>query len=259
MGFWGMGLTQSDEFCEVYEAFMTEYNKGKSVEEISNSILNKYHTEFDDTDGIIHDVYFALAKAEWICCKQSALILNRVCEIIESGENIRFYHELGATEKDLKKRQDNLERFWISIQIPKEKPRKRRLDPLDREKELPQWNIGECFRYKYDGRYRVFAVLGFNKSEGWRDMMRCAIFKKTYSISDLTTHDFLNEPIYSISCYLGEELPCTSSVKMITVISVPERFHLTSRPAFELKFGYKKDFKALFTDSNELFLTDSGC
>ena len=31
MGCWGMGMTQSDQFMEVYESFMDEYNEGASV------------------------------------------------------------------------------------------------------------------------------------------------------------------------------------------------------------------------------------
>ena len=59
--------------------------------------------------AIEHDVYFALAKAEWMCSEQSELVLDRVKEIIESGANIEFYRELNATEKDLTLRQRNLE------------------------------------------------------------------------------------------------------------------------------------------------------
>ena len=84
MGCWGMGLTQNDEFCEVYENFMREYNNGEEVSKITSDILEEYHKEFDDKDGIMHDVYFALAKAEWMCCAQSELILNRVNTIIEN-------------------------------------------------------------------------------------------------------------------------------------------------------------------------------
>lgn len=67
MGCWGMGLTQSDEFCEIYDRFMDRYNNGDEVSTITEEILAEYHSEFSDDDGIMHDVYFALAKAEWMC------------------------------------------------------------------------------------------------------------------------------------------------------------------------------------------------
>lgn len=78
MGVWGMGLAQSDEFCEVYERFMEAYDGGEAVPEIEKAILDSCHAEFDDADGVMHNVYFALAKAEWMCCAPSERILRRV-------------------------------------------------------------------------------------------------------------------------------------------------------------------------------------
>ena len=42
MGCWGMGITQSDEFCEVYDRFLEEYDQGKTVVEITEKILSEY-------------------------------------------------------------------------------------------------------------------------------------------------------------------------------------------------------------------------
>ena len=81
MGCWGMGITQSDEFCEIYERFMERYNNGDEVSVITDGILKEYHSEFSYNDGVLHDVYFALAKAEWMCCAQSKMILDRVKDI----------------------------------------------------------------------------------------------------------------------------------------------------------------------------------
>lgn len=249
MGCWGMGMTQSDEFCEIYDKFMDSYNEGKEVADITAAILAEYHAEFDDDDGVMHDVYFALAKAEWMCCEQSELVLNRVKVIIESGANIEFYRELGATEKDLKVRQKNLEKFWNSLQTPRAKARQRRIDPLDREKKLPPLEDGECYRYKYEDGYRVFAVLGFNKSQVWKDMVQCALLEKTYSVDQLKTVDFLCEPIHSIACYIGVEFIATSAIKKIANISVPEGRFTTSLGAHQVTYGHKKDFKAPFNNS----------
>ena len=75
---------------------------------ITDDILNEYNSEFSEDDGVMHDVYFALAKAEWMCCAQSKMILDKVKNIIERGANICFYRELEATEKDLKIPQKSL-------------------------------------------------------------------------------------------------------------------------------------------------------
>ena len=262
MGCWGMGMAQTDEFCEIYDKFMEEYDNGKPVAEITAAILAEYHAEFDDGDGIMHDVYFALAKAEWMCCEQSEIVLNRVKEIIESGANIEFYRELEASENDLKVRGKNLEKFLNTLLTPREKPRKRRIDPLDRMKDLPPLEVGECYRYKFESGYRVIAVLGFNKAKGWQDMVRCAIFQKIYSATELKTVDFLYEPVCSVACYLGVEFLAPSAIKKIANVSVPEGLYSTSLMPFELPFGNKKNFKATFGNSNchtlsEIFEIDS--
>ncbi len=246
MGCWGMGLTQSDEFCEIYDKFMESYNEGKEVVEITAAILAEYHAEFDDDDGIMHDVYFALAKAEWMCCEQSELVLNRVKEIIESGANIAFYEELGAGEKDLKVRQKNLEKFWASLQTPRAKPRQRRIDPMDSVKDLPPMEVGECYRYKFEDGYRVFAVLGFQKSEGWQKTACCAIFEKTYSAAELKVVNFLHETVNSIACFIGLEFLAPSAMKKIANISVPENLYPTSLGTDLVTYGSKKHFKAPF-------------
>ena len=193
MGCWGMGIAQTDEFCEYYDNFMEEYDNGKAVAEITLGILAKYHAEFDDDDGVMHDVYFALAKAEWMCCEQSELILNRVKEIIESGANIEFYRELEASEKDLIVRQRNLEKFLTMIHTPREKPRKRKRTAPPVEKTFPPLEIGDCFAYKYDSGYRVMCILERFKPKVEREQVSVVVFNGVYSAEELKTTDFCQE------------------------------------------------------------------
>lgn len=46
---------------------MEEYDEGRPVSNIKKDILDEYMDEFDEGDGIFHDVYFAIGKAEWMC------------------------------------------------------------------------------------------------------------------------------------------------------------------------------------------------
>ena len=135
MGCWGMGMTQSDQFMETYETFMDEYNEGAAVPNITKKILEQYLKDFSADDPILHDVWFGLAKAEWMCCEQSEEVLTRVREIIESGANLDFYRESGANNQDLKTRKRNLDAFWRTISTPRAKPRKRTPEP--KAKQLP--------------------------------------------------------------------------------------------------------------------------
>lgn len=168
MGCWGMGLTQSDEYCEVYDRFIKEYDKGKPVADITKDILEEYLEMFDEDDGVLHDVYFALGKAEWMCGGISDEIFRRISQIIESGENIAFLLELEATDQDLKQRKRNLNKFLTQLSKPKEKARKRKIpeekyvpEPAPDYPLLPERKPCDVFAYRYNNGYRVFGIASY--------------------------------------------------------------------------------------------------
>lgn len=256
MGCWGMGIAQSDEFCDVYEKFMQKYNQGADVSQISKEIITEYTIEFDENDEILHDVYFAIAKAEWMCCEQSEYILSRVNEIIESDSNIAFYKELGASEKEIKLRQKNLKAFYELLKTPRSKPRQRRIDPLDRVKELPDISIGECYRYKFDNGYRVLIILDRKRVDGFLESVYCAILEKTFSLEETETVDFLNERIGSLACYVGVDFPGQSTIKRVATISVPNDLQTRLIGADGIVFGSKKNFKSEFKHGPECTVSE---
>ncbi len=220
MGCWGMGIAQTDEFCEYYDEFMEAYDNGKAVAEITAGILAKSLAEFDDDDGVMHDVYFALAKAEWMCCEQSDLVLNRVKEIIESGANIEFCRELEATEKDLLVRQRNLENFLTMIQTPREKPRKRKRTAPPEEKTFPPLEIGDCFAYKFDNGYRVMCILERFKPQKEREQVTVVIFNGVYSADELKATDFCQEVMGRMFTVTADDFLGASVIKKIAHIAV---------------------------------------
>lgn len=253
MGIWGMGLTQSDTFCEVYENFMKQYNIGAEIAEITAGILSEYHHEFDETDGVLHDVYFALAKAEWMCCSQSELILNKVRSIIETDSDIAFYRELGATQADLKARRKNLEKFWISLQTPRAKPRQRRIDPLDREKELPPVQPGDCYAYRFDTGYRILVILDRFQQEGMLEQVCCCILKDTFSSVDI---DITKEEIGYIADYVGVDFIAKSRLRKLLPISVPVSFRKYIPQEYISWNGMKKTFTQKEFSSLKITIAD---
>jgi hypothetical protein len=255
MGCWGMGLTQSDEFMEIYDSFMEEYDKGKAVSDITNEILARYHAEFDDNDGVMHDVYFALAKAEWMCCEQSDKILGRVREIISSGDNIIFLRSLDATESDLKIREIRLGSFLQQLQTPRSSPRKR-VKNRDGIKELPPFVIGECYRYKYNDGYRIFVVLDRKKPSGFREMFFCAVLAKSFSAKEAMSADCLSEKVLNFGCFAGEDFPGMSMLKKVSEISVPEDLQWKLLGENGLVFASKKNFKSDNIPSRDYTLDD---
>ncbi len=169
MGCWGMGMAQTDEYCEIYERFMEEYDEGKPLPAITGEILEDMLAEFDAGDPIMHDVYFALAKAQWMCGGVDSALLTRVTEIIESGDNLTFYEELGATPADLKLRKRNLAKFLTGLQTPRPTVRKRKKPetkyvPAKRPTPLPKCQPGDVIAYRAGEQWRVLLVCGIHRS-----------------------------------------------------------------------------------------------
>ena len=158
MGCWGMGITQSDEFCEIYDRFIEEYDGGKPLIDIKKDILDEYLGQFDADDGVLHDVYFAIGKAEWMCGGISDEVLEKITQIVNSGANIEFYRELEATEKDLKQRKKNLDSFLEKLITPRGTTRKRKT-PVEKcvsptpQPNLPEFTKGDIFAYKIGDKY----------------------------------------------------------------------------------------------------------
>lgn len=215
-----MGLTQSDEYCEIYERFMEEYDEGKPVADITKDILEDYLDEFEEDDGVLHDVYFALGKAEWMCGGISDAIYNRISNIINNNENIVFLKELEATESDLKLRKKNLEKFLKSLSVPREKARKRKTPeskyvPCEKVTypPLPKLKIGDVFAYKHKKGYRIFAIVRREKlyqrpaayTYAWKKD-----FKEIPKLEDLE-----QEYVIPLGYFLGDTFPDESDYFLI--------------------------------------------
>lgn len=217
MGCWGMGITQSDEYCEIYERFMEEYDQGKPISDIKADIFEEYLESFDEDDGVLHDVYFAIGKAEWMCGGISNEIFEVISDIINSGKNITFYRELEATERDLKQRQKNLDKFLNSLSTPRGKVKKRRV-PTEKyvkieKPKLPNFHCGDVFAYEVDGKYRLLCFVNrqkfFNTYAAY-----CYVWAKLYeefpSIDDL-----INEYILPLGYFTVGNFPSMEKLLFI--------------------------------------------
>jgi len=94
MTFGGMDLTQSDEFCEIYDEYMDLYDIGLEPHAITQQMFDKYLA------SITHNALFAIAKAEWSLGFRSKDVFLRVNEIIDTEENIKYYRSLGFSEQE---------------------------------------------------------------------------------------------------------------------------------------------------------------
>ncbi len=240
MGCWGMGITQSDEYADVYERFMEEYDKGKDVQEITDEIIAGYLEEFSEDDGVLHDVYFALAKAQWMCCALAKELLEKVQQIVDSGSNIEFLRELEADDRDLKIRQKYLEKFLEGLKNQKASPRKRK--PPTKERQLPPVEPGDCLAYKFEDGYRIAVVLDIVKEARWKPMVFSCIMRNTFNSFDI---NLFEEEIGLIGCYTAMEFLAKLNFKKVSSITVGQDAKqqiLETALVLGSKTDFKKDF-----------------
>lgn len=225
MGMWGFGVTQSDDFCEVYDRFMEQYDEGFDVSDITEVILDDYLVDFDPDDGILHDVYFAIAKAQRQCGGIEPEILKKVTEIIKSGSNIEFLRELEADEAGLKQRRRNLKSFLNTLNTPCKTVRKRKSEKAHDETpevsvKLPPLLTGGCYLYKYGETYRSFVVLECLENTIVGEAVLCAISFDHYN----ETPDFervKNSTIGGFGCYSAEEFFNEDQLMLLGQIAMP--------------------------------------
>lgn len=185
MGCWGMGITQSDEYCEVYERFMEDYDEGKPVAAITTDILEEYLDEFGPEDGVLHDIYFALAKSQWMCGRINPEIMEKVRSIIASGANLEFLRELEADEKDLKLRKRNLDKFLAGLQVPRATVRKRKkpescwVAPV-KPTPLPRIRGGEVAVYPDGEKWRALLVILVQKDGELGKSAACFVWNQIF-------------------------------------------------------------------------------
>ena len=258
MGMEGRGVTSSDEYCDIYQKFMEAYDAGEDPHDISEKIIGEYLAEFGESDGVLHDVYFAVAKAQWMCGALNPLIHQKVRDIVENNQNILFLSELGLTdEKDILARRESLQAFLDVLSTPRYAPRKRNKPPED--KPLPEVYPGYALAFKAGDAYRVAVVLDRIHLPTWRPMLFCCILQRPFPcLPDVK--QLGGEGICHIGTYIAEEFLPKSKMKMIGKIDVPPDL-FSAHHANEIKdletpmisyLGSKRDFFKEYPCGNDL-------
>lgn len=156
MGTFGTAISSNDTYADIYGLFFELYNDGLEVTDISKKLIADNQEIINDSDDS-HNFWFALAKAQWECRQLKPTVHDRVKKIILSGADIEIWRQLGADEKDLKKRKKVLDKFLVDIQTirPKEISRKKKII------RQPIFSKGDCLTFKLsNGNYGGAVVLG---------------------------------------------------------------------------------------------------
>lgn len=126
MGTWGTEISSNDTFLDIYDSFFDLYDQGFSVAEISKKLIDENQDIINDSDDS-SNFWLALAKAQWESGELEPSIYQKVKHMIENGDNIRSWKNLGASEQDLVERKSVLNQFLVDISKPKDKTRQRNL------------------------------------------------------------------------------------------------------------------------------------
>lgn len=155
MGTWGTAIKDNDAFADIYSEFFDQYNNGGQPNSISKNIIEK-HWEILEIEHEKNSLWFALGLAQWETRSLDIEVLMKIEEIVNSGEELAIWLELGASESDIKKRRISLEKFLQKLKLdrPKAKPRKRA------KLRVPIFATGDCLSFKMaNGNYGGALVL----------------------------------------------------------------------------------------------------
>jgi hypothetical protein len=155
MGTWGTAIKDSDAFADIYSEFFEQYNKGGQPDSISQKVTAD-NWEMLEIEEEKHSFWFALALAQWETKSLDQEVLRTVESIITSGDDLKLWLDLGASEQDIKKRKIALDKFLEKIKSdrPKAKPRKQA------KLKTPIFSPGDCLVFKMqNGNYGGAIVL----------------------------------------------------------------------------------------------------
>lgn len=221
MGWLGMGITQSDTFCEVYDEFIASYHAGKEPLDISQSILDEYEASFDSANSILNEVYFAIAKAQWMCGALSPQIMETVQRIASTNSDIGFLRDLGADEHDLRLREKNIAKFVNRLSTPRKFPLVRK--PPILEKSLPDFVVGNCYSYKVLDKYYAILILDKIQLPRLSPMFLCCLLNRAEKAPLIEIDENL-EKARSLALFSAREFLPFSRFRYISSVTVDRGF-----------------------------------
>lgn len=190
MGAWETTISSNDTYADIYGDFFNLYNEGFDVAEISQKLISDNQETINDVDDC-NNFWFAIAKAQWECKLLDKEIFDRVKKIIETGADIEVWKQLGADEKDIKKRKIVLDKFLADIQ-------NERLKAKSRKKKIIRkalFKKGDCLTFKLkNGNYGGAVVMeAIENTELGLNLIATTRFNKSCkpTVNDLENEEVL--------------------------------------------------------------------
>ncbi len=155
MGTWGTGISSNDVFEDIKDDFYNLYDAGLEVEEITSRLINSNGTLIKEKEDS-NNFWFALALCQWECKALQTTVLERVTNIVNSGQDLALWEGLGARQAELSKRKRALEKFLEKLNSERKTARKRKKKVL----RDAIFQKGDCLTFKLaNGNYGGAIVL----------------------------------------------------------------------------------------------------
>ncbi len=131
MGTFNTELLGNDTSLDIYGEFYDEYNDGRKPSSIIRELLEEYSDILDDEeDDEKNNMLLALALAAWETKSLTDDLYKKVADIVNSGNDLKLWKDLGADEKLLDERKKVLSDFLDKISSPIEKKVRRKREKI---------------------------------------------------------------------------------------------------------------------------------
>lgn len=200
MGTFSEKILGSDNAIDVYEDFFMQYNREEEISNITKFIEKKYFKP--NIDIVEKSEYLsALCKAKWETKSLDIGSLNELKKTVNDTSLYKLLRDFGATEKFIKARKKELEKFIVQISTERNKAKKRKKPP---KKFVSEFENGTCFSFKFkNGDYGGMVVI---KSELFTTSGTLLFAVTTIrQKKPPTINDFLNNVFFKCSWYENEQ------------------------------------------------------
>lgn len=191
MGTWGIAIASNDTYLDTYSEYFSKYNKGSDPYDISAYLINSNQDIISESDSAdCHSFWFALAMAQWETKSLSPVVLSKVKAIIQSGNDLQQWKQLGASKMDLDKRQRILNNFLIEISGERERPKPRT------KTRPPLFQKGDCVTFKLqNGNYGGVVILESYTNEENEVSSNLAAATRINMLNEPAISDFINAEV----------------------------------------------------------------
>ena len=211
-----LSYDKSPYYEEVYGKFMDQYDAGENPAYITSMLRDEYHSGTRDTEYLLHDVYFALACANWETGCLPDWLLRIVGDIITSGADLEYFQKKGFPAESIKRRDAELRELLCRLMLPCDKPRKRKERGV-----RPEFRIGDVFAFEDDGGTRLLIIADHVDTLPFKPMYFCCIPDEYYDDGFPGREELADTELKMFGLLMPSAEPSPQELEYVMHINIP--------------------------------------